>query len=127
MSKLGRNDPCPCGSGKKYKKCCLPQEHPRRSWNGAVGGEEDFIAVLRPDVDEAVDRVLEKLESGAGQAVEPEIKALLKQHPDYHKTQFAMGTYLATVVKDFAGSIPFFERAVQIFPPFPEAYFNLAS
>ncbi|MBK3517601.1 SEC-C domain-containing protein [Carboxylicivirga sp. N1Y132] len=21
--KTGRNDPCPCGSGKKYKKCCL--------------------------------------------------------------------------------------------------------
>ena len=20
--KIGRNDPCPCGSGKKYKKCC---------------------------------------------------------------------------------------------------------
>lgn len=22
QSKVGRNDPCPCGSGKKYKKCC---------------------------------------------------------------------------------------------------------
>ena len=22
-SRLRRNDPCPCGSGKKYKKCCL--------------------------------------------------------------------------------------------------------
>ena len=21
--KVGRNDPCPCGSGKKHKKCCL--------------------------------------------------------------------------------------------------------
>jgi uncharacterized protein YecA (UPF0149 family) len=21
--KIGRNDPCPCGSGKKYKKCCM--------------------------------------------------------------------------------------------------------
>jgi SWIM/SEC-C metal-binding protein len=20
--KIGRNDPCPCGSGRKYKKCC---------------------------------------------------------------------------------------------------------
>jgi preprotein translocase subunit SecA len=24
-SKVGRNDPCPCGSGKKYKQCCLRQ------------------------------------------------------------------------------------------------------
>ena len=33
--KVGRNAPCPCGSGKKYKKCCLdkdkaaPLEHRR--------------------------------------------------------------------------------------------------
>jgi peptide deformylase len=25
-SKVGRNDPCPCGSGKKYKKCCLNKQ-----------------------------------------------------------------------------------------------------
>lgn len=24
--KVGRNDPCPCGSGQKYKKCCLPKD-----------------------------------------------------------------------------------------------------
>jgi preprotein translocase subunit SecA len=24
--KVGRNEPCPCGSGKKYKKCCLLKE-----------------------------------------------------------------------------------------------------
>lgn len=27
--KVGRNDPCPCGSGKKYKKCCLEKEEAR--------------------------------------------------------------------------------------------------
>jgi len=26
MSKVGRNEPCPCGSGKKYKKCCYAVE-----------------------------------------------------------------------------------------------------
>ncbi len=25
-NKIGRNDPCPCGSGKKYKNCCLGKE-----------------------------------------------------------------------------------------------------
>jgi preprotein translocase subunit SecA len=29
--KVGRNDPCPCGSGKKYKKCCLPREEEARA------------------------------------------------------------------------------------------------
>jgi uncharacterized protein YecA (UPF0149 family) len=23
LKHVGRNDPCPCGSGKKFKKCCL--------------------------------------------------------------------------------------------------------
>jgi SEC-C motif-containing protein len=26
MAKIGRNDPCPCGSGKKYKHCCFGKE-----------------------------------------------------------------------------------------------------
>ena len=25
-NRVSRNDPCPCGSGKKYKHCCLPKE-----------------------------------------------------------------------------------------------------
>ncbi|MBC7966513.1 MAG: DUF1186 domain-containing protein [Fuerstia sp.] len=27
-TKVGRNDPCPCGSGKKYKKCCAKEDQP---------------------------------------------------------------------------------------------------
>jgi hypothetical protein len=30
--KTGRNDPCPCGSGKKYKQCCLPGHVPSIDW-----------------------------------------------------------------------------------------------
>ena len=26
VQKVGRNDPCPCGSGKKYKNCCLRKD-----------------------------------------------------------------------------------------------------
>lgn len=37
MSKFGRNDPCPCGSGKKYKKCCLSKTY------ADEGGKEDSI------------------------------------------------------------------------------------
>ena len=29
--KVGRNDPCPCGSGKKYKRCCLSKEEETRA------------------------------------------------------------------------------------------------
>jgi hypothetical protein len=29
--KVGRNDPCPCGSGLKYKKCCLEKDRTKKS------------------------------------------------------------------------------------------------
>lgn len=31
MAKPGRNDPCPCGSGKKYKHCCFAKDQAERS------------------------------------------------------------------------------------------------
>lgn len=31
LPKIGRNDSCPCGSGKKFKKCCVGQVRPLRS------------------------------------------------------------------------------------------------
>src|ERR1700687_1888322 len=48
MQKVGRNDPCPCGSGKKYKRCCLPA-FDRGSLQRAVP-----LAVLPKEVQEAL-------------------------------------------------------------------------
>ena len=31
--KVGRNDPCPCGSGKKYKNCCMQKDLEREREN----------------------------------------------------------------------------------------------
>jgi len=45
MSDVGRNDPCPCGSGKKYKKCCEAKDEAQtraaleKQWTKA---EKDF-------------------------------------------------------------------------------------
>ena len=51
IEKIGRNDPCPCGSGRKYKKCCLPSDivssaaqRPQfRFESGSYGGAADFV------------------------------------------------------------------------------------
>ncbi len=42
MQKVGRNDPCPCGSGKKFKKCC-EEKVARKKFNAHLisGGEEN--------------------------------------------------------------------------------------
>ena len=127
MHRPGRNDPCPCGSGRKYKKCCLPREEAERPRTPPPGesSEERFIAELRPDVDKAVDHAMQRLERGEGNRVEPEIAQLLKRHPDYHQTNYAMGVYQAIVTKDPAAAMHFLQKAVSIFPPFAEAHFNL--
>ena len=40
MAKPGRNDPCPCGSGNKYKRCCLPkQEAVEREQHAQAGAK----------------------------------------------------------------------------------------
>ncbi len=33
LPKVGRNDPCPCGSGRKYKKCCLREDRKKKKKN----------------------------------------------------------------------------------------------
>lgn len=38
-NKIGRNDPCPCGSGKKYKRCCLLTDSRRELSSGHVSNE----------------------------------------------------------------------------------------
>jgi mRNA-degrading endonuclease RelE of RelBE toxin-antitoxin system len=37
--KVGRNDPCPCGSGKKHKKCCLKKDQQRGRIASGVAGK----------------------------------------------------------------------------------------
>lgn len=36
---VGRNDPCPCGSGKKFKKCCLPK---KEEWEFRFNSEHSW-------------------------------------------------------------------------------------
>ena len=43
MEKTGRNDTCPCGSGKKYKSCCLEKSQAAGS---SLPGTRKFTAKL---------------------------------------------------------------------------------
>jgi hypothetical protein len=46
---IGRNDPCPCGSGKKYKKCCLIRQE-LDAQTQAVIEEKEFQEWLAKDL-----------------------------------------------------------------------------
>jgi hypothetical protein len=38
VPRIGRNEPCPCGSGKKYKRCCLASDQERLKRSSEVAG-----------------------------------------------------------------------------------------
>jgi hypothetical protein len=54
LAKPGRNDPCRCGSGKKYKKCCLDRDRE---------AEREMQAML-PELEEAMQEMRAKIERG---------------------------------------------------------------
>ena len=45
--KVGRNDPCPCGSRKKYKKCCLSKDREQAARQEAEEEKPEVIDVVR--------------------------------------------------------------------------------
>jgi len=129
MNSIDRDGPCPCGSGKRYKKCCAWKDATARAAANPPPPppeeEEKFIAELMPEVDDEVDRLLERLERGDRQSVRAPLMSLYKRYPRYHMTNYAMGVYTGMAEGDSDGAIPFFEKAVRILPPFAEAHYNL--
>jgi len=56
MEKLGRNDPCPCGSGKKYKQCCLAKDEAKERAARAKAAAEAAAAAPAEPAGKADDR-----------------------------------------------------------------------
>ena len=54
--KMGRNEPCPCGSGKKYKKCCLLKNKQPSSSALPFNQETDFPHII-PTAEKLYERI----------------------------------------------------------------------
>ena len=46
--KTGRNEPCPCGSGKKFKKCCLGSQEVKKTDN-AINSNMTLMTTTESD------------------------------------------------------------------------------
>ena len=44
---VGRNEPCPCGSGRKYKQCCLSQDETKARQARAKVAEKEAKAAAK--------------------------------------------------------------------------------
>ncbi len=85
MGKIGPNEPCPCGSGKKYKKCCMSKSSDELSKptflasNLTQGCLEDFNAL-----DSLSNSVPDLIAEGQIDKAEEACKKLLQDYPDQH-------------------------------------------
>ncbi|MEA1866750.1 MAG: SEC-C metal-binding domain-containing protein [Thermodesulfobacteriota bacterium] len=76
MAKIGRNAPCPCGSGKKYKKCCLPLQERSSSQQNISYSEADI-----DDLDMLSNSVADLIKDGELDEAEKVCHELLKHYP----------------------------------------------
>jgi len=67
MAKPGRNDPCHCGSGKKYKKCCQPKDEAAKHEEliKEQAGREERNAARRAELQHMKDRAIAELLTNA--------------------------------------------------------------
>jgi tetratricopeptide (TPR) repeat protein len=91
MAKQGRNDSCPCGSGQKYKRCCLPGDeataraaaHQAAALAAAETGSS-LTDANDDGLDHASNRVIDLIDAGRLDEAEHDAHALLEHYPDVH-------------------------------------------
>jgi tetratricopeptide (TPR) repeat protein len=106
VPKAGRNDPCPCGSGKKYKHCCLEKDRaaelaPAIAQRVALQAQKASQVALRKDyqeellesqatlqeaqaLDAASNAVIDLVRAGRLDEAEQAARELLVRYPEVH-------------------------------------------
>jgi tetratricopeptide (TPR) repeat protein len=99
VPKTGRNDPCLCGSGKKYKHCCLEKDQatelaPAIAQRLALQTQKAKQAAQRMDyqaallesqaLDEASNAVVDLVHAGRLDEAEQAARELLARYPEVH-------------------------------------------
>lgn len=136
MSKTGRNDPCPCGSGQKYKRCCFDQHEAiarteRDAFNAELQGRVAKVQELlqidqeREELAFGMQAIAHLIDRGQMDlAREVAVDVLMRQrggHEDYErlaKTCIERG--------EPNEAIQSYEKALEAVQAYPEAYFSTA-
>ena len=115
MAKVGRNAPCPCGSGKKYKKCCLLYQ------DGKTESQMRYTPVYT-ELDQLSNSVVDLIAQNKLDEAEAVSHRLLEDYPDQidgfdrlAQVYEARGEKEKAIehyrkAADFAGSMPGFDK-----------------
>lgn len=111
MTKVGRNNPCPCGSGKKFKHCCM----------GA------HSAAARPVIaDNAIGVAIELHRAGRLPEAERAYRAVLAREPEHADALHLLGL-IAHRAGNLAAAVALIERAITAQPSSPVPLNNLGT
>lgn len=130
LNKVGRNDLCPCGSGKKYKKCCMAK-------NEASEAEPDvsqeppaeqpgrhFPPARAAEIENVFKRAMNQLDRNEFEQAAKTFRSALRLDPKNYKALTGMGRCLKELGRrDEARQC--FQKALEINPGYAQARLNL--
>ncbi len=132
MAKIGRNDPCACGSGKKYKKCCMASDEAaahaaRPAPPAAPTGRLPSLASYFQEHDEADElteasnAVVDMIQAGNLDAAEQAAHDLLARFPDVHDGYDRLGM-VCQARGDHRQAAGYYRKAIDVIRTHPDTY-----
>jgi tetratricopeptide (TPR) repeat protein len=132
MAKIGRNDPCHCNSGKKYKKCCMASDE--AADRAARPVQPAVVSARRPslasyvqehdeldELTEASNAVVDMVHAGNLDAAEQAAHDLLARFPDVHDGYDRLGmVYEAR--GDQRQAADYYRKVIDVIRDHPENY-----
>jgi Tfp pilus assembly protein PilF/SAM-dependent methyltransferase len=120
MNRIGRNDPCHCGSGKKYKQCCMQREE------GASFGQPAQAVPRTVQISRALQTALEHHQHGRFADAETIYRQVLKVDPVNFDALHMLGV-LAHQVGQHVQAVDIINQAIQLDASDPLAHNNLGN
>ena len=130
MSKVGRNDPCPCGSGKKYKKCCMAKDEASEAGSDVSQEPADkqpephFPPARAAEIENAFKRAVNQLDRNEFEQAAKTFRSVLRLDPKNYRAMTGLGRCLKELGRrDEARQC--FQKALEINPSYAQARLNL--
>lgn len=112
--KVGRNDPCPCGSGKKYKQCCLEKHETVRQTNHMA--EAENLKAKQKEQDKLIKCIEKAFGLLSSQQYDPAIRfasKLITRYPNEDRLHDIIAT-CHLYAGDFEKAIEINERRLEV-------------
>jgi tetratricopeptide (TPR) repeat protein len=132
MAKIGRNDLCPCNSGKKYKQCCMASDEAaaraaRPAQPAAEPARRPSLASYfqehddRNELTEVSNAVVDMVQAGNLDAAEQAAHDLLARFPNVHDGYDRLGM-VCEARGDHRQAADYYRRAINVIRNHPDAY-----